>query len=154
VALESQTGRGTRIKVVLPLSMAVTSVMLVRSAGQSFGLPMDLVVETVRVPNASIHTIKNQRAAVLRGRIVPLFALNDLLGMPVAQQLNSDDELAVLVARIGGEHIGVAVDDFDETLDIILKPLDGVLAGLGGYAGTALLGDGSVLMVLNIKELL
>jgi len=154
IGLESVVGRGTTLRIALPLSMAVTAVMRVRSAEQAFGVPMDLVVETVRVSRYSIHTIKTQRTAVLRGRIVPLFTLNELLGIPVAQQLNDEEELAVLVARIGGEHVGIVVDDFDETLEIILKPLEGVLSGLAGYAGTALLGNGTVLMVLNVKELI
>ena len=154
IALDSTVGRGTSIRIALPLSMAVTSVMLVRSAAQPFGVPMDLVVETVRVSRFSIHTIKTQRTAVLRGRIVPLFALNELLGVPIEQTMNGDEELAVLVVRVGAEHVGIVVDDFEETLEIILKPLDGVLSGLIGYAGTALMGDGSVLMVLNVKELL
>ena len=94
------------------------------------------------------------RTAVLRGRIVPLYALNDLLGVAAEPLANDEGEVAVLVVRLLGQYVGIIVDDFDATLDLILKPMDGILAGLGGYAGTALLGDGSVLMVLNLKELI
>lgn len=154
VQLSSELGRGTRIRIALPLSMAVTNVMIIRSAEQMFGVQMDMVVETVRVPAKSIHEIKQQRTTVLRGRIVPLYALNDLLRIPEPPVPNEDGEVAVLVIRLGEQDVGVIVDDFDATLDLILKPLDGVLGELGGYSGTALLGDGSVLMVLNLKELL
>lgn len=154
VQLASEKGRGTRIRIALPLSMAVTSVMIIRSAGQMYGVQMDAVVETVRVPRTAIHRIKQMRTAVLRGRIVPLYALNDLLGVPAEPLANDEGEVAVLVVRLLGQYVGVIVDDFDATLDLILKPMDGILSGLAGYAGTALLGDGSVLMVLNLKELL
>jgi two-component system chemotaxis sensor kinase CheA len=107
----------------------------------------------VRVPRAAIHTIKTHQTTVLRNRIVPLFALNNLLALKAAPRNNADDMFATLVVRINDEHIGILVDEFRETIDIILKPMVGIIGGLGGYAGSALLGDGSVLMVLNPKEL-
>ena len=115
---------------------------------------MDGVVETVRVPRANLRTIKKTLATVLRGRIVPLKSLNTLLGLSAPQIANDQDELAVLVVRLGDESVGLLVDNFHETVDIILKPLTGVLAGLTAYSGSALMGDGTVLMVLNVKELI
>lgn len=153
VELDSVRGQGTTIRLALPLSMAVTNVMMIEAAGRRFGVPMDLIVETVRVPAEDIHRFKQAQTVVLRGRIVPLRALSDLLALDIPPLLNADGEHAVLVVRIGAETIGLLVDDFDGTSDIILKPLEGVLAGLTGFAGTALMGDGSVLMILNPKEL-
>jgi len=154
VELSSVQGEGTTIRLSLPLSMAVTNVMMVESAGRRFGVPMDLIVETVRVHGDDIHSFKQARTTVLRERIVPLRALNDLLALDTAPLLNAEGEFAVLVVRIGTEPVGLLVDQFNGASDIILKPLEGVLAGLTGFAGTALMGDGGVLMVLNPKELL
>jgi len=154
VTLESDKGKGTRLRLSLPLSMAVTNVMIVESDGQIFGMPMDSVVETVRVPKSAIRTIKKSLATVLRGRIVPLKSINALLGIDAAPKANAEDEHAVLVVRLGEESVGLLVDDFRETVDIILKPMHGVLAGISAYSGSALMGDGSVLMVLNVKEIL
>ena len=153
VTLLSERGRGTTIRLALPLSMAVTNVMMIESAGRRFGVPMDLIVETVRVPAEDIHSFKGAQTAVLRGRVVPLQALNQLLALEEPPRLNADGEHAVLVVRLDNETLGLLVDDFHGTSDIILKPLEGVLAGIIGFAGTALLGDGSVLMILNPKEL-
>ena len=153
ISLVSEKGKGTKIQLSLPLSMAVTNVMIIESDGQLFGVPMDSVVETVRVPRADIRMIKHSLATVLRGRIVPLKPINTLLEIPAPPLANDDDELAVLVVRLGDESVGLLVDDFRETVDIILKPMTGVLAQISAYAGSALLGDGSVLMVLNIKEM-
>ncbi|EGW23318.1 chemotaxis protein CheA [Methylobacter tundripaludum] len=153
VSLESELGKGTLIRLSLPLSMAVTNVMIVESDKQIFGVPMDMVVETVRVSRSAIRTIKKRQTTVLRGRIVPLLALNELLAIDAEPYANEDDELATLVVRVHEEHVGIVVDDFRETVDIILKPMAGIIGGLGGYSGSALLGDGSVLMVLNPREL-
>ena len=154
ITLDSTPGKGTLLQLSLPLSMAVTNVMLIESNGLVFGVPMDNVVETVRIPRSNIRSIKHAKAAVLRGSIVPLKALNALLCIDVAPVANADDELAVLVVRFGHESVGLLVDNFRETVDIILKPMNGVLSELSVYSGSALMGDGSVLMVLNIKELL
>jgi two-component system chemotaxis sensor kinase CheA len=153
IALDSVKGQGTRIRLSLPLSMAVTNVMTISADGQVFGVPMDVVVETVRVPSASVRRIKQTLATVLRGKVVPLRPLNSLLGLASPPLTNDNDELAVLVVRVGEDTLGLLVDDFHETADIILKPLAGVLGGLKAYAGSALMGDGSVLMVLNVKEI-
>lgn len=154
VELSSVHGRGTTLRLSLPLSMAVTNVMIIESAGRRFGVPMDLIVETVRVHAEDIHHFKQARTTVLRGRIVPLRALNELLALDAEPLANGDGELAVLVVRLGNDPVGLLVDQFHGASDIILKPMEGVLAGLTGFAGTALMGDGSVLMVLNPKELL
>ena len=55
---------------------------------------------------------------------------------------------------MNGNPVGLVIDDFHEDMDVILKPLDGILTGIRGFAGTTLLGDGRVLLVLNLKELL
>ena len=154
VSLSSVRGQGTTVRLALPLSMAVTNVMMIETAGRRFGVPMNLIVETVRVHADDIHRFKDAQTVVLRGRIVPLRNLNDMLGLDEPPRLNADQEHAVLVLRIGSDTIGLLVDEFHGTSDIILKPLEGVLAGLTGFAGTALMGDGSVLMILNPKELL
>jgi len=153
VVIESKLGTGTTIRISLPLSMAVTQVMIVESDGQLFGVPMDNVVETVRVPRSDLRAIKQSLTVVLRGRIVPLKALNTLLGISASPRVNSDDELAVLLVQAGGEVLGLLVDGFKETIGLIQKPLAGFLSGLSAYSGSALMGDGSVLMILNIREI-
>ncbi len=154
IQLESEVGKGTRLRISLPLSMAVTQVMIVESDSQIFGIPMDHVVETVRIPRAAIRTIKHSPTTILRGRVVPLKSLNGLLQIAAAPKANEQDELAVLVVRLGTGVVGLIVDDFCETVDVIQKPLLGILSGLNVYSGSALMGDGSVLMVLNLKEVI
>jgi two-component system chemotaxis sensor kinase CheA len=153
VTLTSRLGEGTLVRLSLPLSMAVSRVMMVEVGDGLFGVPMDGVVETVKLPVERIRRIKQAEAFVLRDVIVPMVRMHDLLETP-RRLVDEIHEEAVLVARIGGRTVGLVVDRFREGIDVILKPMDGLLAGMRGYSGSALLGDGRVLLVLNLKELL
>ena len=154
VKVTSEKGKGTGVILRLPFSMAVTKVMMVRSDSQVFGVPMEQVLETVRIPISNINSFKRNRSVVLRGRVVPLLALNELLGIPSEPVANENGELAALVIRSHEEKVGLLVDDFDGVHEVILKPLPGDLARISCYAGTAILGDGSVLLVINPKEMI
>ncbi len=152
VSVESKKGEGTTIRLSLPLSMAVTRVMMVEVAGQCYGVAMENIVETVRVPTTDIQRIKHNEAVVLRDKIIPLFYLSKLLNLKV--NTASSGEVAILLMKVAGQEVGLVIDEFHEGLDIIQKPLEGVLVHYPWYAGAALLGDGRVLLVLNIRELL
>jgi two-component system chemotaxis sensor kinase CheA len=156
VSIRSCKGKGTTVRLSLPLSMAVTRVMMVEAGGgMLFGVPMDHIVQTVRVPRTSIQRIKRSEAFVLRDSIVPMLRLDHLLGLHAPVWIgDGSEEDAVLVVRVGGSLVGLVVDQFREGMFIILKPFEGILSAVHGYAGTALLGDGRVLLVLNLKELL
>jgi chemotaxis protein histidine kinase CheA len=80
-------------------------------------------------------------------------SLNALLGISAIPRSNSDDELAVLLVQAGNAELGLLVDGFQETMGVIQKPFSGFLTGLSAYSGSALMGDGSVLMILNIREI-
>lgn len=152
VTVHSQRGAGTDIRLTLPLSMAITHVMAVELDGKPVGVPMDLVVETVRLAPTALYTIKHREAFVLRDRLIPLVRLRRLLNL--AEPETTGEALATLVVKVHGESVGIVVDNFREGMEVILKPMDGILVSLHQYAGTALLGDGSVMLVINLKELL
>jgi two-component system chemotaxis sensor kinase CheA len=104
------------------------------------------------VPRGDIVRIKGREAFVLRDRVVPLVHLSDLL--EIHDEAADGDEIAVLVVRVDGQTIGLGITSFGEGMEVILKPLAGMLSKIAGYAGTALLGDGRVLLVLDLKELI
>lgn len=150
VSVASHAGVGTTVRLAMPLSMAVMRVMTIETAGTLYGVPIDLIAETVRVDSSAIREIKQSEAFLLRDAIIPIVRLRRMLHVPAQLQ----EREAVLVLRTAAGLVGMIVDRFDEHMDIILKPLEGILIGLKGFAGTALLGDGRVLMVLDVKELL
>jgi len=76
------------------------------------------------------------------------------LGIAAVPLANSDDELAVLLVQAGSAELGLLVDGFEEAIGVIQKPLGGLLSGLQAYSGSALMGNGSVLMILNMREII
>jgi two-component system chemotaxis sensor kinase CheA len=152
VTMTSTLGEGTRVILRLPLSMAVTQVMVVSVAGQRFGIPVDLVVETVRVPASEVGRVLTQEVVVLRGDVVPVLDLARILDMPWTPDPGRDQ--AVLVVAVNGQRVGLRVEQFHREVDVLLKPMEGLLAYADEFSGTALLGDGLVLLVLNVKEVL
>jgi two-component system chemotaxis sensor kinase CheA len=152
VSLRTTLGVGTSVTVRLPLTMAVTRIVTIDCRGRIFGIPMDLVVETVRITRDRIHRFKDMETFVLRDAIIPIVRLARSLQLP--DDAEQREEEAVMVVRVGGDRIGMVVDGFRERLEVIVKPLEGVLEGMPGFSGTALLGDGRVLLILDLKEML
>lgn len=150
ITLSSTLGAGTRIDLTLPLSVTLTKVMVVESAGERYGVPMDRIAETLRVPAARIAAIRAGHAFDWRDRTVPLMSLSSLVGGPTSL---GDGDLRVLVIQAGAAFIGLAIDAVDDRLDLAVRPLDGLLAGMPGVTGAAMLGDGRVLMVLDPEGL-
>jgi len=150
VCLSSRAGHGTQVELTLPLSMSVTRIMTIAFGDRLFGVPMALVVETVRVPRTAVHRVRNREMFVLRDSVVPVVRLARLLDLPDETDV---EEAAMLVVRLNGQRVGIVVGAFGEGMEVIVKPMEGVLAGLRGFSGTTLLGDGRVLLILDVREL-
>ncbi|AWK89232.1 chemotaxis protein CheA [Azospirillum thermophilum] len=152
VEIASTPGEGTRIRLVLPLTMSITRVLVVETAGELFGIPVTLVGGMARIPGSDIRCVKHAESIVLRDEVVPVWRLRRLLGF--AEDGRDRQAEAVLLLDLGGATAGLVVDGFRERADVVLRPMTGVLRGLRGYSGTAVLGDGRLLLVLNPRELL
>ena len=153
VSLKSRLGAGTTVSLDLPINIALLRIMVVESGGQLFGLPMDAVSETVRLAPDRISRIKNNDGFVLHDRVVPICSLAELMKLPV-QDARPAETRIVVVSEVGGKTTALEVDAIRDRLEVVLKPMQGLLANARGYAGTTLLGDGAVLLVLDLKEIL
>ncbi|CAO3439994.1 chemotaxis protein CheA [Azospirillum endophyticum] len=152
VEIASTPGSGTRVRLALPLTLSITRVVVVEAAGSLYGIPVALVGGVQRVPRAEIRGVKRAESVVLRDRVVPLVRLRRLLGQAGDERVLKAD--CVVLAELGDGPVAVAVDDVGERADVVLRPMTGVLRGLRGYAGTAVLGDGRLILVLDLRELL
>lgn len=151
VTVRSVRGQGTTIALALPFSVLLMGVMTVQAAGQAFAIPVDSVLETTRVPRGAIAHVGAARAIVRRRRTLPLVRLEELLGLATGGEDRA--QVCVIVTTIGGAAVAIEVERFGERLDVMVKPLDGLLAGTRGFAGTTVLVDGRVMMVLDLEEL-
>jgi two-component system chemotaxis sensor kinase CheA len=151
VSVASRRGEGTTVRFVLPFTVMMSPVMTVESGGQLFGIPLEAVLETLRVPREAITPVGAARAFVLRNRTVPLIDLADVLGEDLRA---TSGDARVVVVTAGGQVGALEVDRLGERMDVMLRPMEGLLAGTPGIAGTTLLGDGRVLIVLDLLSLL
>jgi two-component system chemotaxis sensor kinase CheA len=151
VLLGTKPGIGTTVTLILPFSLMMTRVMTVEVAGQAFGLPLDTVLETMIIDRDLVVPIGYGRAFVLRDRTVPIVDLAEMLGLP--RDPSGRNHLKVVIISVGTQIAGLEVDRLGERMDIMLKPMDGLLGGMRGIAGTTLLGDGRVLIVLDAQEM-
>ena len=144
-------GGGTVVRLVVPQSLSMTTVVIVSAGGEAFGIPIELITETARIARAAIRPVGSGAAFVLRGRTIPLLDLGVLLGRAAPR---APREAKVLVASVGGQPVGLEVEAFGDRMDAVVRPLHGLLAGFPGLRGSAQLGDGRLLLVLNLPELL
>ena len=151
VTLRSKPRIGTIVSLILPFSLMMTRVMTVEVVGQAFGLPLDNVVETTIVDRDRIVPVGSGRAFILRDRTIPLLDLADALGL--GRNLTGELPAKIVVVSTAGQIGGIEVDRLGERLDVMLKPMEGLLGSMRGVAGTTLLGDGRVLVVLDVQEM-
>jgi two-component system, chemotaxis family, sensor kinase CheA len=152
VSLSSRLGAGTTVSLDLPINIAMSRIMVVEAGGQIFGIPMDAVSETVLLAQEQISRIRNNDGFVLHDRVVPICSLAELMNLPPSKQSDTNARL-VVVAEIGGGIAAIEVDAIRDRMEVVLKPMQGLLSNARGYAGTTLTGDGAVLLVLDMKEI-
>jgi two-component system, chemotaxis family, sensor kinase CheA len=152
VEVASRPDGGTRVRFEMPIAVIMSRVLTLEAGSQIFGVPLENVVETARLAREQIIRIGATQAVVLRDRTIPVVNLANALGLPGAGA--QAGQANVVITSTAGQLAGLQVDRFGEQLDVMLRPMDGLLAGLRGIAGTTLLGDGRVLIVLDMEELL
>jgi two-component system chemotaxis sensor kinase CheA len=159
IELKSALGKGSTFHIKIPLTLAIVSVLLVESGGQFFGLPQLNVIELVRVDAESdfkIEAINDSKLLRLRDKLLPLATLTDLLGLPAtvkppvaAGEEEEDPGIYIVVAKAGASDFGIIVDAIHDTEEIVVKPVNHLLDAVDIYSGNTILGDGSVIMILD-----
>lgn len=149
VEVASVVDHGTTFHLRLPNHSLTTRLLIIEVGGERYGISLDQVVETVRLDPDKLIPVGQGLACVLRGRTIPILDLGSLLGHAVRPQGGTK----LLVIQASGERVALRVDGFGERIDAVVRPVRGVLAGMTGLSGSALLGSGDVLLVLNLPEL-
>lgn len=154
VELNSQFGRGTIVRIKIPLTLAIISALVVGSGDLSFAIPQLGVVELVRLPAEESHRIERiHRNEVfrLRNRLLPLVHLDRILKLNHPDQDNAGPvDVNIVVVQVGDEQFGLIVDEVFDTEEIVVKPVGTMLKSVSLYQGTTILGDGRVIMILDV----
>jgi two-component system chemotaxis sensor kinase CheA len=155
VDLRSQMDKGSTFIIKIPLTLAIVSALIVESAGMRYAIPQIAVVELVRASADSEHKIErlNETPVLrLRDRLLPLVNLAKILniGNPTqGKSATGDDEDFVIVAQVGTHSFGIVVDRVFDTEEIVVKPVAPILRNISLFSGNTILGDGSVIMILD-----
>ncbi len=155
VDLKSVQGKGTSFIIKIPLTLAIVSTLIVESSGDRFAIPQLSVVELVRVQNNSEHRIeriKDTPVLRLRNKLLPLLHLSHLLGMETAADVDEAlerDNGFIVVMQVGSQTFGVVVDGVFHTEEIVVKPMSSMLRNIAMFSGNTILGDGSVIMIID-----
>jgi two-component system, chemotaxis family, sensor kinase CheA len=155
VEIESRVGMGTTIRLRVPLTLAIVPALVVRSAGESFALPQSALAELVYVAGREVESkverIGGAEFYRLRERLLPIVWLDRLLGLASGVRVEERGfYLAVLEAE--GRRYGLAVEELLSPEEIVVKPLSAVLREIGLYSGAAVLGNGTMALILDVAE--
>lgn len=153
IDVSSQVGRGTQFRLVLPLTLASFRGIQIRLGEHRFAVPTLNVVRVLRLPLSHIYTVEGRETLQVEERIVPIVAMSGILGV---QADPADLQEYRMLLLLGNEHeqIAFAVDEVIGEDDLLLKPLGPQLIRVRNLAGATLLGDGTVLPILNARDLL
>ena len=155
VEIRSMPGRGTRVELSLPLTLAIIGALMVRSGERICALPLTGVVETLRLDASSISTVRGHHVITLRGRVVPVEVLDNALGDPRRPLApGSRGLINLVVVRSRSAELALAVDEFVGQHEIVLKSMGAFAGRLNGVAGATIMADGRVALVADIGALL
>lgn len=152
INVESEVGKGSKIIIKLPLTLAIIPGMIVKVANEIVVIPLNSVVEVVRVHKDHISSINQRQVITLREQVLPLIDIDNLLYGDI-EKAESEWQYVVVVG-IAERRYGIKVDDLVGQKEVVIKSLGSYLGTVHGIAGSTILGDGTVVMILDISELI
>lgn len=145
IRIKTIPNQGTTIYLSIPVSLAVTSLLHVTMSGVHYGFPMDSVSETVKIESTQIEYLQNEPFIYLRGEVIPLLFAKSMLD----EEALKNKALPVVVLSIKGNLLAVVVNELLGQLDVVQKPLEGIMEHHPIFSGTALLGNGQIIMAID-----
>jgi two-component system chemotaxis sensor kinase CheA len=153
VKVATQPGRGTEFRLVLPLSFATIRGVLVETSGRTCLIPAANVELTARVPVAEIGTVENRETITVSGQAVSLVRLGRILELPGRTEETTAGHQPVVILSAGDKRIAMAVDQVLGVHEVLAKPLGRQLSRVRNVAGATVLGNGRVVPILNVNDL-
>ena len=150
ISVQSEVGKGSTFILKLPVSMAIIQALLVEVQGEIYAVPINNILESIEIKRENLKSIGGKEVIVLRGEIIPVVMLHELFGLPVEEK----PEFPAIVVDLGAQKVAVGVDELLHKKDIVIKSLGKMLSHISGFAGATILGDGSVVLIIEINGLL
>lgn len=153
VEIDSELGRGSRLMIRVPLTLAIMPTLMVKLGGQPFALPLGSVSEIFDLDEGHTNEIDGQLVVKIRDRAMPLFFLREWLVTDGSQQADSMVG-HVVVVHVGSQKVGFVVEQLVGQEEVVIKPLGAFLHGLDGFAGATITGDGRIALILDVPSLM
>jgi two-component system chemotaxis sensor kinase CheA len=150
VKLESEAGKGAKISMELPITLAIVPCFIVSVSNSIFAIPMNNIVRSLRFDNKKIRSIEGNEVIIFENQDIPLLRVSRLFGL---NEPEYSDKLNIIVIEKAGERAGLVVDNIIGKQEIIVKTLDRALKPIRGFAGATILGEGKAVLVLDIGTL-
>lgn len=153
----SELGKGSKVIIKVPLTLAIMPTLMIKLQDQTFALPLVNVNEIFQLDVSRANKIDGQEVIIIRDRTLPLFYLRRwLVRDPSKRQISKDEmkDAHVVVVAIGNQQVGFVVDDLIGQEEVVIKPLGTMLHGTPGLAGATITGDGRIALILDIPGLL
>ena len=156
IDLSSQVGEGTKIKLLIPLTLAIVPAMIIRSKKDYFAIPQVKLQELLRVDmeenKKAIEKLQGQFVYRLRGELLPLVDLSGILN-PIIKNQEIKTIFNIVVLKTDDHIYGLIVDEIIDTADIVVKPLPQFLKKINSFSGATIMGDGNVALILDTQGL-
>ncbi|MEM8923168.1 MAG: chemotaxis protein CheA [Actinomycetota bacterium] len=155
VEISSTVGKGTTFRLKIPLTLAIIPALIVNSGRGRYAIPQTSLIELVRLTDddgaSQVESVHGAPVYRLRGRLLPLVFLDDLLGTCSPEDAGTARNIVVLQAD--DHQFGLVVDEIDDTAEIVVKPLGKAVEKIPYFSGATIMGDGSVSLILDVMGL-
>ncbi len=152
VTVDSTLGKGSRIEIKVPLTLAIMPTMMIMVGEQTFALPLASVNEIFNLDLSHTHVVDGQQVVTVRDKALPLFHLRRWLGHDRVAENNGTAN--VVIVSVGAQRVGFVVDTLIGQEEVVIKPLGRMLHGTPGMAGATITGDGRIAIILDVPGLL
>ncbi|MCK5926217.1 MAG: chemotaxis protein CheW, partial [Methylococcales bacterium] len=153
IDVESKKGIETKMRLKIPLTLAIIPALIVKVGADSFTIPLANVEETLRVQYNDISIMEETEVMYLRGKTVPIFRLATLFSLKSNERAD-DKEFFVVIVNTGTQKIGLMVDSLVGQDEVVIKPLADYLYEQNCFSGATIIGDGRVSLIIDIYELI
>jgi two-component system chemotaxis sensor kinase CheA len=153
IDVETKIDEGSIFKIKLPLTLAIIQALLVKVQEEIYAIPLGSIDSTINITPDDIKTVQNKEVILLRGQIIPIIRLNNLLNVPQTQEKENED-IFIVVVHLGDRKAGIVVDNLIGQQEIVIKTLGKLLAGLKVISGATVLGNGQVALILDVGALM
>ena len=151
IGIQSELGKGSTFILSLPLTLAIIEALMVTVCGDTYAIPLDAVSETTKIATRKLTEVNKRKAVTLRGDVLGIVDLAEVLGLP--DQKEERDVLPIVIMSVNDRRLGLVVDSLLERQEVVIKSMGNYLGNLQGISGATIMGDGSVVLILDPGEI-